>query len=95
MSLVYVEKGTAAVGDAGSLVIAPATEFDSYMEVEYPDVETLVELSDSEITDVADSVQRFGEAVTLSDIRDMLIDIRDEKGDWRGSLDYLINYLAL
>lgn len=95
MTLMYVESGTAAVGDANSLIIAPAKEFDSYVEVEYPDCESIVELSDSEISDVADAVHRFGEAMSLDDFRDALIDIRDEKGDWRGNLDYLIDYLAL
>lgn len=80
MSLLYIEQGTGACGDAGNLVFAS--------DVSLADVADGA--SDSEITDAASDAVDDGSGITMVDVRRLLVEVQEQKGDWRGTLDYLI-----
>ncbi len=94
MTLLYVEKNSGNIGNADNLVIATAEQFDDYVALHYGQG-NLNELSDSELSDTAENTASFGESLTLGQLRDFLMEVRDNKGDWRGNLDYYIDFLSL
>lgn len=85
MALIYIDKKTAVIGVADDLVI---------LEAESSEVEELLEESDSTIRAAAEEAITESTGLSIPDAVALLKEVAEQKGDWRGTLDYVIQSLS-
>lgn len=84
MAFLYIDKQTGTIGEASQLVLVGVENTEAILDG----------LSDSEITSFAEDVAEDSTGITLTDAVALLREVAEEKGDWKATLDYVIQSLS-
>lgn len=81
--MLYIDKSTGTIGNSDDLVLVGNDAVDP--EEDY---------SDSDITGIAHQRLEDNSGIDIGTVHAFLVEVQEQRGDWRGTLDYLVSMLA-